>query len=85
MQPVGGRVVLGGVLLGEKQNLLLVIHHLLEGAHRFLAPTNSGTIMWGKTTMSRRGRTGADAELLTSSFCWRRPPCHAPAGQPAGL
>ena len=37
MQAVGVGIVLGGVLLGQKQNLLLVVHHLFERANGFLA------------------------------------------------
>src|SRR6185312_511936 len=34
----GGRLVLLGVLLRDEQNLLVVLHHVLERAHGFLAP-----------------------------------------------
>jgi hypothetical protein len=47
-----------GVLLGDQQDLLVVLHHLFERAIDFSRPTKSGTIMCGKTTMSRSGRTG---------------------------
>ena len=35
---VGGRVVISGVLLGHEQDLLVVLHHVLERTHGFLAP-----------------------------------------------
>ena len=35
---VGGRrIVLRGILLGDEQDLLVVLHHVFERAHRFLA------------------------------------------------
>ena len=37
VQTFGGRIVVGRVLLGEQQNLLLVIHHFFERAHGLLA------------------------------------------------
>jgi hypothetical protein len=33
-----GRIVVGGVLLGGQQDLLVVAHHLFKRAHRLLAP-----------------------------------------------
>ena len=37
VQPVRRGIVVGGDFLGQKQDLLFVIHHLFQGAHRFLA------------------------------------------------
>ena len=37
VQALGGGIILRRVLLGQKQDLLLVIHHFLEGADGFLA------------------------------------------------
>ena len=34
---VGRGIVLGGVLLGDQQDLLVVLHHVFERAHRLLA------------------------------------------------
>ena len=34
----GRRIVLRRVLLGDEEDLLIVLHHVLERAHRFLAP-----------------------------------------------
>ena len=33
----GVRVVLAGILLGDQQDLLVVLHHIFKGAHRLLA------------------------------------------------
>ena len=33
----GGRIVLRGILLGDEQDLLVVLHHVFERAHRLLA------------------------------------------------
>ncbi len=34
----GLRIVLGGILLGREKDLLVVLHHILERTHGFLAP-----------------------------------------------
>ena len=34
----GGRIVLRRVLLSDQKNLLIVLHHVFERPHRFLAP-----------------------------------------------
>ena len=48
VQAVGRGIVVGGVLLGQKQNLLFVVHHLFEGAHGFLAAHEQGNDHMGK-------------------------------------
>ncbi len=74
---VGLRVVVGGVDLGGK-------HDLPVGASSsaridFSRPTNSGTIICGNTTMSRRGRTGKAVDscgadvFFVMSFPFKRP------------
>ena len=67
---VGCRIVVSGVLLGNKQYLLVVFHNIFKSARTdFSRPTNNGTIICGKTTISRRGRTGklrrcSDSDML---------------------
>ena len=42
VQVVGARIVLRGVLLGDEQDLLVVLHHRLERADGFLTPDEEG-------------------------------------------
>ena len=42
VKPVGVRIVVAGILLGQQENLLLLVHHLFEGAHGFLAAHEQG-------------------------------------------
>jgi hypothetical protein len=58
MDGVGCRIVVGSVLLGGQQDLAVGPHHLFQSLDRLFPPTKSGTIMCGKTTMSRKGSTG---------------------------
>ena len=55
----------------------------------FSRPTNNGTIMCGKTTMSRSGRTGAEfgsfVQPLVQLSWWRHPPLACSCRPPAGL
>lgn len=55
---VRGRIVIAGVDLGDKHDLLVRTHDFLERTNGFFPPDEQGTIICGKTTMSRRGSTG---------------------------
>ena len=55
---IGGRIVDGGVDLADSRICLSSAITSSSARTDFSRPTNSGTIMCGKTTMSRSGRTG---------------------------
>ena len=57
---VRGRIVVGAVLLGGQQEICLSPRITSSRARTdFSRPTNSGTTIWGNTTMSRSGNTGS--------------------------
>ena len=56
VQAVGGGIVVGGVFLGEKQNLLFAVHHLVERAHGLLAAHEQGNDHVGKHNNVAQGQ-----------------------------
>jgi NCS1 family nucleobase:cation symporter-1 len=57
-------IVLGRIELRDEEDLLVGGHRASSAATDLSRPTNSGTIICGKTTMSRSGRTGKDLPFL---------------------
>ena len=88
VQAVGRGIVFGRVLLGQKQNLLLVVHHLFERAHGFLAADEQRNDHVGKhhdVAQRQNRRDWSVARIFVVSLSsWRHPPSVSPAGQPAG-
>ncbi len=77
---VTARVVLARVLLGDEQDLLVVLHHLLERLDRLLAPDEQRNDHVREDDDVAKGQNGEDADLrgLAHATSPRPAPCARP-------